>query len=366
MSCYESLGRPPGDQRRRRPDRLGRIAYAGTGARGHERAARSFVHLPELHDRVGERLAELTCNEAACVSCGASAGILLAVAASMTGDDTEFATRLPDTSGLQKTEIIVFRGHDNGFLSSVRETGATLTEIAGDEHALRDAISDKTAAILWFAGDFWPEDYLSLDETVITARSRAVPVIVDAADQIPPLSNLWQYTGEQGADLTIFSGGKGLRGPQSSGLIVGRANLVRACRINSGPMHSIGRPAKVGKEEMVGLLAAVEWSLSQDERALHARYEAMVDSWVEGLSGVPGVSVTKSAQSHSSQPIPRAILSFENPGRRDGIIAALWERDPRIAVLPDGETGIGLNPHGLEPGEEEKVLAGLLQIVQPG
>jgi L-seryl-tRNA(Ser) seleniumtransferase len=359
MSLYETLGvRPVINAAAAQTVLGGSLMPEPVLAAMHE-AAQSFVHLPELHNRVGERLAGLTRNEAACISCGASAGILLAVAAAMTGDDTERAIRLPDTTGLHKTEVIVFRGHHNGFLSAVRETGATLIEISGDPAALRQATTERTAAVLWFAGDFWPDDSLPLHRTVGAAHELGVPVIVDAADQIPPLSNLWQYTGEQGADLAIFSGGKGLRGPQSSGLIVGKADLIRACRANSGPMHSIGRPAKVGKEEMVGLLAAVEWSLARDENVLHAGYEAVVDGWIVGLSGVPGVSATKVGQSHSNQPIPRAILGFGSPAQRDGIIAALWDRDPRIAVLPDGEMGIGLNPQGLEPGEEEKVLEAL-------
>jgi L-seryl-tRNA(Ser) seleniumtransferase len=326
-------------------------------------AATSFVHLPELHDRVAERLAELTRNEAACVTCGSAAGILVAVAAMMTIDAPDRVTKLPDTSGLTRTEVVHFSCQQTGFLSAVREAGADLIAVDGSANALKEALADRTAAVLWFAGPMWGENVLPLDETVAIARERGVPVIVDAADQIPPLSNLWQYTSEQGADLAIFSGGKGLRGPQSSGLIVGRADLIRACRANTGHMHSIGRPAKVGKEEMVGLLAAVEWSLAQDADAILARYEAMVDCWVAGLSSVPGISVSRTDRSHSGQPIPRAIVECENTGRRDAVIAALWERTPRIAVLPHGETGIGLNPQGLAEGEERPVLEVLLSVI---
>jgi L-seryl-tRNA(Ser) seleniumtransferase len=319
-------------------------------------AAASFVHLPELHDRVGERLATLTHNEAACVPCGAAAGILVAVAACMTRDNLSQVTALPDTSGLQRNEVIAFRGHNNGFLSSVLETGAALVEVSADPGELREAITEKTAAVLWFDGNFWGEDALPLEPTIDIAHERGVPVIVDAADQIPPLSNLWRYTRDDGADLAIFSGGKGLRGPQSSGLIVGRADLIHACRANSGPPHSIGRPAKVGKEELLGLLAAVEWSLARDETEVHDGYETVVSDWISGLQNLPGIAVTRSAVSHSGQPIPRAIVAFETSAQRDAIIDTLWEMDPRIAVLPEGELAIGLNPQLLDDSHPGIVL----------
>ena len=326
-------------------------------------AACSYVHLPELHDRVGERLAELTRNEAACVCCGAAAGILLATAAVMTGDDGERAVSLPFVKELPKTEIIFFSGHQNGFLSSVSETGATLVKVDGTGDALEQGIGKKTAAVLWFAGDFWPEGYLSLEETIRMAHASGVPVIVDAADQIPPVSRLWEYTQELGADLAIFSGGKGLRGPQSSGLIVGRADLVQACRLNSGPQHSIGRPAKVGKEEMMGVLAAVEWSLSLDAEDVRKEWSAIVDGWFDCFSGIKGISVSRVETSHSGQPIPRAIVGFPDSSRRDEIIDQLWEMNPRIAVLPEGETGLGLNPQGVQPGEEKVVLTAIVDLL---
>lgn len=326
-------------------------------------AAGASVYLPELHDRVGERLAVLTRNEAACVCCGAAAGILVAVAACMTGEDLERAEALPATAAIERREVIAFRAHDNGFLSAVGESGAELVIIAGEADALRRAISPRTAAVLWFAGDFWGDDALPLPETIAIAHECGVPVIVDAADQIPPLANLWRFTRDEGAELAIFSGGKGLRGPQASGLIVGRPDLIRACRANSGPQHSIGRPAKVGKEEMLGLLAAVEWSLGHDEAAITATYDAVVTTWVDGLHDLPGIAVSRTARSHSGQPIPRAIITFDSPQRRDAVIAALWEMDPRIAVLPEGERAIGLNPQLLATGQPPLVLSALRHAI---
>jgi len=363
VASYEELGVRPVINAAAAQTMLGGSLMPEPVIAAIDAAARSYVHLPELHDRVGERIALLTHNEAACVCCGAAAGILLSVAAVMTGDDADAAVKLPDTSGLPRSRIVYFKGHENGFLSSVAETGATLVAVSGTAEDLAAAIDERTAAVLWFAGDFWPSDYLPLDETLRIAHECGVPVIVDAADQIPPISRLWEYTVDLGAELAIFSGGKGLRGPQSSGLIVGRADLVRACRLNSGPRHSIARPAKVGKEEMLGVLAALEWSLSLDADSEQSRLDAIVEGWVTGLASAGGVTLSRSAKSHSGQPIPRAIVTFENAARRDVVIDQLWALTPRIAVLPEGNAGIALNPQGVQPGEEDVVLGSLRAVL---
>src|SRR5207302_2135557 len=130
---------------------------------------------------------------------------------------------------------------------------------------LEAAITPRTACVLYFAGAHYATGALPLADVVAVAHEHNVPVLVDAAAQIPPIANLWHFTRELGADIAIFSGGKGLRGPQSSGLVLGRREIVEACRANGSPNHSVGRPMKVGKEELLGLLAAVEWSLAQDE-----------------------------------------------------------------------------------------------------
>ena len=325
-------------------------------------AARSFISLPELHDRVGERIAILTGNEAAAVCCGAAAGMLVTTAACIAGTNPDWAHQLPDTTGIDRTELVVFRNHVNGFLSTVPQAGGVVVAIDGTAEALEEALGERTAAVMWFEGPMWGDGALPLADTLEIAHARGIPVIVDAADQIPPISNLWRYTREMGADLAIFSGGKGLRGPQASGIIVGRAELIAACRLNGGPYHGVGRPAKVGKEEIVGLLAALELALSKDERDEAAIWSRMVDRWIDGLRDVSGITVERVEQSHSGQPIPRAIVRVHN-GPRDAVIKALWERNPRVAILPEGDDALGLNPHHLSTGEEEIVLQALREAL---
>ena len=308
-------------------------------------AARYSVDLPEFHDRVGERIADLTGNEAACVCCGSAAGLLLAAAGCMTGLNQERAWALPDSSGLTRNEIVVWRAQQTGFLSAVRQTGALLVEIGQSEADLEAAIGPKTAAVLWFAGTIFSEETIQLARIIEISHDRGVPVIVDAADQIPPFRALSAYTREAGADLAIFSGGKGLLGPQASGVIVGRADLIAACRLNSGPRHSIGRPAKVGKEEMAGVLAAIEMAANKDEPGEYEDWLSSVENWKTALKGIDGITLDIVDWSHSGQPVPRLIITLETSRYPvEDLVASLWELDPRVAVLPEGSDAIALNP----------------------
>ena len=271
--------------------------------------AEAFVDLVELHRRAAERIAAGTQNEACYISSGAAAGIAIAVAACITGQDPARIARLPHFDG-PPAEVVIHRSHRNGYDHAARQTGARLVEI-GMAHStqrweLEAAIGPHTACVLYFAGAHYAGAALPLGEVVAIAHERGVPVLVDAAAQIPPISNLWHFTRDLGADVAIFSGGKGLRGPQPSGLVLGRRAIVEACHANGAPNQSLGRPMKVGKEEMLGVLAAVEWSLGQDEAALLAGYEAIVDRWIAGLEVVPGVTVERGYPSEAGQPVVRS------------------------------------------------------------
>jgi L-seryl-tRNA(Ser) seleniumtransferase len=326
-------------------------------------AAGSFVDLVGLQRLVGERIASLTRNEACYVSSGAAAGIAQSVAACIAGSDPERLGAFPQPP--EPREVVVFASQRNGYDYAARMTGARLVEVNDEPGALGSAITDRTACILWFAGAHYAAGALPLAEVVATARPRRVPVLVDAAAQIPPVASLWQFTREIGADIAIFSGGKGLRGPQSAGLVLGRRDIVEACRLNGSPNFGFGRPMKVGKEELVGMLAAVEWTLSQDEAGQLAGYEASVERWIMGLEGIPGVSAERGYPSEAGQPHGRTIVHFSAPCKWSGeaLATALWEMDPRIAVDTVTGDGIALNPQTLEVGEDVIVLNALLQFL---
>jgi L-seryl-tRNA(Ser) seleniumtransferase len=327
--------------------------------------AESFVDLVELQRLVGARIAELTHNDACYVSSGAAAGMAIAIGACIAGSDPDLIRSLPQVPSGSR-EVIVYRSQRNGYDQAARQTGAHLVEIGATEPELEAAFSDRTACVLYFAGAHYAQGALDLEVVVEAAHRRNVRVLVDAAAQIPPLSNLWHFTRDLGVDAVIFSGGKGLRGPQSSGLVLGRADLIEACLLNGPPNHSLGRPMKVGKEELLGILAAVEWSLAQDEPAVLASYEAIVQRWVSGLSDIRGVTAERGFPSEAGQPHARAIVRLhpESGWRRAALVAALWDRNPRIAVGEVGDDAIALNPQTLEPGEDELVLAALREVLR--
>ncbi|HLU56894.1 MAG TPA: aminotransferase class V-fold PLP-dependent enzyme [Pseudonocardia sp.] len=331
-------------------------------------AARNFVDVVELGRAVGRRLAEKTRNEAAYVSNGAAAlitlGVIACIARSKGGPFV-----LQDLPYLDKTgekTVIMFRSQRNPYDYAVRQVGVRIVEVGPEPAELEAAIDKRTVCVLWFAGAHFAAGALPIEQVVEIAHRSGVPVLVDAAAQIPPVSSLWHFTTEVGADGAIFSGGKGLRGPQSTGLMVGKEWLIAAARANGAPFHSLGRGMKVGKEEMLGLLAAVEWTLEQNEPELIASYEATVEKWIVGLSGLDGVTVSRGFPSEAGQPHGRAIVEIgpESGWSRDELIGALWRNDPAIAVAPDGPRAIALNPQTLEPGEDDLVLAELQRLLR--
>jgi uncharacterized pyridoxal phosphate-dependent enzyme len=333
-------------------------------------AAHSFVDLNELQEKVGARIAELTQNEACYVASGAAAGIMLAVASCIAGTDPANTFAFPRLGGLPKSEVIIQKVQRNGYDYAVAQTGADVIEIGNSAAELEAAITDRTACIVWFAGGPLAREALPVEEVIRIARARGVPVIVDAAAQIPPYSNLWRFTKELGATGAIFSGGKGIRGPQSSGLVLGTKVLIAGCRANGNPNHSLGRPMKVGKEELAGILAAVEYTIAQDETALLEQYEAIVHGWIEDLVGLPGVTAERVYPSEAGQPHGRTFVRFNPPCpvTRDQVVAALWDGNPKIAVsaVQNEPDAIALNPQSIEPDEADIVVQRIKEIVHGG
>src|SRR5262249_11299584 len=196
-----------------------------------------------------------------------------------------------------------------------------------------------------------------------------VPVIVDAAAQIPPVENLWRFTRDLGADVVIFSGGKGLRGPQPTGLVLGKKSIIDGIYVNASPVQNIGRPMKVGKEEMAGILAAVEWYLRQDHAAIMRRYEDVVQYFVTTFDGKrPGVTARRDFPSEAGQPMPRAFIALDMNVLGFGpehVAKALLAGDPAVAVA-GSRRGIYLNPQTLEEGEEKIVARRLAEVLGIG
>jgi uncharacterized pyridoxal phosphate-dependent enzyme len=331
-------------------------------------AARHFVDLDELQEKAGQKIAGWTHNEAAYVSCGAAAGLVLSTAACLTGLDPEKRARLPDTSSMPN-EVILHRCGRVSYDFAIRQTGARLVAIGSEREAtvaeLEAAFNERTIAVFVFYKNQLMEGQVPLEQQIEIAHRHGVPLVVDAAAQLPPVENLWRFTG-MGADLVLFSGGKGLCGPQSSGLILGRADLIRACAFNACPRPFIGRPMKAGKEEIAGLLAAVRRYLDLDHAGLMGVYEDQVAWILAACAEIPGVSARRSFPSEAGQPMPRAELVFDERALgigRDEILRQLYAGSPAISLAPAGEQGLFVNPQTLQPGQERIIVARIKAVL---
>lgn len=333
-------------------------------------AGTAYVEVERMHDLVGAELATLTRNEGAAVGAGSAAAIMIAVAAAIAGTDAATVSRLPRETRTP-APVAVWSAHlrgplagadaweDNGYLNGIHQGGGRVRVMDAP-----DAVEPGDAAVVWFPGVFGvPREDELLAELASRASSLGVPVIVDAADQIPPFARSWRYTRDLGASLAIFSGGKGLGGPTSSSLVVGRAGLVAAFRANGGTEHSAGRVAKVGREELLGLLAAVRIAAGTDEDARYAAWQAVVDGWTAGLADLAGVTLETTPVGHCGQRVPRLLVGVGDRARRDALIDALWDQNPRIAVLPETEGRLALSPQLLAPEEPARVLAAVRALL---
>jgi len=321
-----------------------------------------FVDLDELLEKSGEYVANLIGVDASYITSGAAAGLTLATAACITGTDPAKIRQLPDLQGL-KNEVLIQKSHRNGYDHAIRQAGVTLVEFGLIKETypweLGAAISDRTAAIVHFL-EFENDRNLALSDVIPIAKEMGLPLIVDAAAELPPVENLSRFF-HMGADLTVFSGGKDIRGPQCSGLVVGGRDLIDACALNANPNYSIGRAMKVGKEEIAGMIAALERYLSQDFAAEEKLWEDMVAHIVDTLADIPGLDARRVSPAEPGvQPnwIPRVYLDWQKgtiPLSSGEARSLLRQGEPGIAVGTTS-TGLFVNPQTLTPGQE-KIIA---------
>lgn len=333
-------------------------------------AAGSFVDMHELHLAAGKRVAELTNNEAAYVTSGCAAALVLAILGIRTGGDPAAIESFPGQTAAPY-EVIMHCAHRIPYDKAVALAGGSIRQIGNIQQTfsweLSGAITDKTAAVLYVAGSHLPQTALSLEEVVSIAHSRGVPVIVDAAAQLPPVENLWHFTRDMGADITVFSGGKALRGPQASGFMVGRADLIEAARQNGAPYQRWARAMKAGKEEIAGLVTAVERFIALVHVAVHSEWLRTVETWQLAFSDTAGVAASVDPLNEAGQPVPRLHLVIADSARANAVLTHIAASDPRVAVLPDlanGQpAGLWLSPDLLREGEAEIVQRTVLDAI---
>ena len=275
-------------------------------------AGRAFVPLDTLNRRIGAYIAEVTGAEAGMVVAGAAAGMVISMAACMTGTDVAAVRRIPDTTGL-KDELVIQKVHRGPYSHMYGFTGARFVEVGNVVSCLPEeldaAITDRTAAVAYLFAPGNPRGGLTLPQVADIAHSRGVPVIVDASMTVPPRDNLKRFIRE-GADLVAMSGGKVIRGPQATGLLYGRADLIEAAHLNNSPNHAIGRPSKIAKEEMVGLYAALRSYMDSDEEEMLREFHDLVEIIVDDVGELDGVRATVEFDDDRYF-VPTAVIGFE-------------------------------------------------------
>jgi D-glucosaminate-6-phosphate ammonia-lyase len=325
-------------------------------------ASQTLVNMDELNEAAGAAIARMLGAEAAFVTAGASSGLILQSAACIAGDDPAKITRLPDTRGM-RNEIVIQRAHRFAYDQAYRVPGGVLVEIGlarrTQPFELDDAITDRTAAVAYLISPFTrPPGILSLEDVIAIAHRRNVPVIVDAASMLPPRENLTKFI-RLGADLVSFSGGKGIRGPQSTGFLIGRRDLIRAAALNASPNQAIGRAAKTSKEEIAGVVTALELFLAEDEAAEMKRYRDVCTTIAEGLAGIHGLRVVVE-QDAVNRVLPHAVVYFmedwDGPSGH-AVQVALAKGEPHIYVQQGAHQGgyfdeIAIDPINLQPGDD--------------
>jgi L-seryl-tRNA(Ser) seleniumtransferase len=330
--------------------------------RAIEATSRSFVRLTELHDAVGKRIAELLGCEAAMVPSGAAAGLTLGTAACITGKDPELIRRIPDTTGM-KNEVLVQKTHRFPYDHMVRNCGVRLIEVE-TRAQLESAINPRTALLL-FLNKAEPQGLIKMEEFVAIGKTHGVPTFNDAAADVPPLENLTRPI-RAGFDLIAVSGGKGIRGPQSAGLLLGRKDLIEAARLNTLPYSdTMGRSCKVNKEELVGMMVALESFLKEDHAANSREWERRVRVMAERLSSIPGVQAERFVPQIANQ-VPHLRVQWD-AGRialtPKAVMQKLREGDPSIELVPEPEAGIEIASWMLQPGEAEIVARRIREIL---
>ena len=336
-------------------------------------AASSFVDVKKLNLAAGEIVARSCGAERGLVTAGCSAAQVLMVAACMTGQSEQNVEQLPDTTGM-KNEVILFKGQRNRYDKAFVTAGATLVEYGSEDYAtaddLKNAINENTACIAYVVAPFEPKG-IGLEETIRVAHEHGVPVIVDAAAEVPPRSNLSKFH-KMGADMVAFSGGKGIGGPQSSGLLAGKADLMESVVMNSLNLDSsvagIGRPMKVSKENIIGLVTALQLFTDSDEGAEWDGWQSKAEFVSERLTGITGLRVEiedDPAERQGPQPVLYFDDEFSGPSV-DKIKAQLEAGDPGIFVGGGGggRQEINIVMVNVQDGEEKIIADRLNEILR--
>ncbi len=328
-----------------------------------DQISRCFVDIAELQCVLGDRIAAVTHNEAAYIANCAAGAVQLCAAVCLAGGNDYAYKCLPDTQG-RPNEIVVFHCQHNCYDKALEAAGACLRMVGDADETLAfdlcAAITEKTAAVFYCPASIYARVSLPLEQVAAIAHSKNVPVIVDAAAQLPPVENLWRFV-QQGGDMVVFSGGKTLCGPQTSGLIVGRMRYIQECRRFGSPAHGVCRSAKASRESMIGLCLAIENYMERDHVAEKAALSCRVDMLLEAMRGCSLYAPYRMEHGSVGQDYPRAFARIALPHTPEEVVKLMRGRGIFIGMdIP--ANAIYLSPLNLTD-TECKIVCGELCAV---
>jgi L-seryl-tRNA(Ser) seleniumtransferase len=361
---YESLGIQPVINATGTVTVLGGSVMPAEVVAAWAEASKHFVNLLDLHDKVGERIARLIGVEAALVTTGAAGALLLGTAAAVTRGDAKRIARLPDTAGMPN-EVILQKAHHSCYDNQLTDVGVKLitVETAAD---VNRAINDRTA-LMFFMNYLEADGRIGRTEWLDLARRHKVPTLLDAAADVPPLARLSEYN-KQGFDLVAFSGGKAIRGPNDTGLLLGRKDLIAAAKKNTNPhCGTIGRMMKVSKEDMIALLAAVDRFVHLDHAAEQRALERRLETIEKAMRAVAGVSTERIVPPVANH-VPHLIVDWDSSRvrvSRESLTKSLAAGSPPILLgrmSGTGDKGILISALTLQEGEDRIVAERLSEL----
>lgn len=319
-----------------------------------------YVDLDELQDRVGERIAELLDCEAAVVSSGCFGAMTIAVAGAISGMDKKVVDQLPDTSGL-KNEVILQQAHMGGYERALTNVGAKLVPVKNIKD-LKKAVNSRSC-MMWFLNKYNKKGEIGDREWAALGRQYNIPTLNDCASDIPPVDNLFKYT-RMGFDMVTFSGGKGLRGPQSAGLLIGKRKYIEAAKLHTPPRTNIGRAMKVNKEEILGMLVALEIYLNRDHKKDWKMWEDQIGYIGAAAGEVEGVT-TEVFLPEIANEVPTLRIDWD-PAHIKATPAEIREKlrlgHPSILTWPTNET-LQITTWMMEPGQEYAAAKRIKQVL---
>lgn len=319
-------------------------------------ASKEFMMLEEVQDKVGARIAEMCHAEAATVTAGCWSAMVLGMAGVLTGMDRKKVAQLPNLAYTgMKSEVIVQKGHNEGYIHAITNTGVKIVPVETKDE-LEEAINDRTA-MLWFLNKNAPYGKIQHEEWVAIAKKHKIPTMIDMAADVPPVENLWKYN-DMGFDLVCVSGGKAMRGPQSAGILMGKKDLIAAARLSAPPSGgNIGRGMKVNKEEILGMYVALEKYVNQNHDQEWKIWEERVASIEKAVKEVKGVNTEVTVPPIANH-TPSLEISWDESLvsiSRQELQENLRKGNPSIEVMGNGNNKVNLTVFMLKPGQEKVV-----------